>query len=200
MKSPIFFILVLFIGFGASGCAFGPIYSHETARTVGAGKGEFTGGFGNGGYLIKADVGLIENLDIGFHWESLSIGGKIKYAFLNNREAGLSLSGTLGAGTSFGGSYYAATATVSYLAGIWEPYLALRGTYVAYSSSSGSLSLNGSSLNLPQFGYSYAYCEPILGTRVWLYQQHLYFSAELGVPITLLGGVFVGSAGLGYRF
>lgn len=183
-----------------SGCAFGPLYSHETAQTVGAHKVEMTGIYGNAGITGKATWGLLDNLDLGLHWETLSIGLMLKYAFINNHVKGMSASGTLGIGESFGGNYFSVAGSVSYLTEVFEPYFTLRGVYVYYNSANTHFTLNGSSLDLPKFTYSYSYLEPIVGTRVWITPNHFFLSAEVGTIVVNGGGFVIASGGLGYRF
>jgi hypothetical protein len=194
---PISFIISL------SGCAFGPLYSHDTAQTVGSNRFEMVGGYGNAGMAAKATFGLMDNLDIGIHWESLSIGLKLKYAFINNHDSGLSVAGTAGIGDSFGGVYYTAAGSISYLTNEFEPYFMLRGVYVNYNSSNSSnssVSVNGSSLNLPEYTYSYSYLEPVLGSRLWLTPGHFFLSAEVGGIVIGSGAFAIASGALGYRF
>src|SRR4051794_11386575 len=99
--------LSLFLIFGLlGGCAVGPLVSHETARTVGKGHNELVAGYGIAGYALKWNLGLDDSLDVGIHWESLSLGARAKYAFINGREHGWSLASALGAGLSIGGKHY----------------------------------------------------------------------------------------------
>lgn len=79
MKNNILILLMLTTTV-LSGCAVGPLVSHETARTVGTTNHELMAGYGQAGYVIKWNYGLNENLDVGLHWESLSIGVRAKYA------------------------------------------------------------------------------------------------------------------------
>ena len=55
---------ILVLGFLTS-CAVGPLLNHETARTVGKGKHELSGGYSNAGYVFKWNYGLFEKFDFG---------------------------------------------------------------------------------------------------------------------------------------
>ena len=95
MKTVFYCLFLIFI---LSGCAVGPLAIHETARTVGKSNHELVAGYGIAGYVFKWNIGLSENWDIGLHWESLSIGLRAKYAFLQNSEKGWSLATAAGTG------------------------------------------------------------------------------------------------------
>ena len=110
-------------------CAVGPLVIHETARTVGNSNHELIAGGGQAGFIAKWNYGLSENLDIGLHWESLSLGVRAKYAF-ENKEAGWSFATALGTGGSVGGSHYYADFIASHKHGAWEPYMTLRAVHV----------------------------------------------------------------------
>lgn len=96
-----------------SACAFGPLVTHETARTVGKGHHEVLGGYGNSGYVIKWNAGITDDIDIGLQLESLSLGIRGKYAFINN-ERGFSVAAAAGIGSSIGGSHYYGDLLASY--------------------------------------------------------------------------------------
>ncbi len=121
---------IFLMSFLLSGCAIGPLVSHETARTVGKSNHELIGGYGSAGYVLKWNVGLTENLDFGVHWEFLSIGIRAKYALVNGNNNGLSLAIAGGIGESIGGSHYYGDLMASYLSGKWEPYGTLRVVHV----------------------------------------------------------------------
>ena len=78
-------LISVLLVFSLSGCAVGPLVSHETARTVGSSNSEIVGGYGQAGYVLKWNHGFGENFDLGFQYESLSVGFRAKYAFVNER-------------------------------------------------------------------------------------------------------------------
>src|SRR4051812_44550206 len=107
------FLLPLFLIL--SGCV-GPLVVHETARTLGSPKHhEFSGGYGNAGYVLKWNMGLLANWDFGIQYESLSWGLRTKYAFINSTDVGFSLAAAAGAGLTFGGTHYYGDLIASYM-------------------------------------------------------------------------------------
>lgn len=195
------FIFLLFSVF-LSGCAIGPLVSHETARTVGNSNHELIGGYGQAGHILKWNYGLTENLDLGLHWESLSIGVRAKYAFINNK-SGLSLASALGTGDSLGGSHYYGDIIGSYLTGSWEPYGTVRVVHVKNDP------LEFKNKNTGQVSFTidkseYDYGQFILGTRYW-FNDHWLLSIEASSLFTISSGFKTGNsvlagASFGYRF
>lgn len=195
------FALSLFSVF-LSGCAVGPLVSHETARTVGSSKHEVIGGYGQAGFVIKWNYGLTENLDFGLHWESLSVGVRAKYALINNN-SGWSLASALGTGSSFGGNHYYGDFIGSYLTGSWEPY----GTVRAVLVKNDPLEFKDKDTGQVSFTIDkseYVYGQFILGTRYW-FNSNWLFSIEASSLFPISSGfkveknVFAG-ASFGYRF
>lgn len=197
-------ILFLFAILLASlpGCAVGPLVSHETARTVGNSHHEVIGGYGMAGRVLKWNYGLTENLDLGFHLESLSIGIRAKYSFLNRNE-GWSLATALGTGTSIGGSHYYGDLIGSYLAGAWEPYGLLRLVQVKTDPWEFQEEDTGQiSFTIPSSKYRYG--QFILGTRYW-FNPHWLFSLEASSFFSLssdlkMSDTLLAGGSLGYRF
>lgn len=184
------------------GCAVGPLVSHETARTVGKSNHEFIGGYGQAGYVLKWNFGLAENLDLGLHWETLSIGVRAKYAFINS-ESGWSLASALGTGESIGGSHYYGDLIGSYFKDSWEPYGTLRIVHVKNDPLEFKNTDTGQvSLFIDRSEYQYG--QFILGARYWL-DDHWLISLEASSLFKVSSGfesgqtVFIG-ASLGYRF
>lgn len=195
--------LLLFVAIATlSGCAVGPLVSHETARTVGNSNHELIGGYGSAGYAVKWNYGLTENLDIGLHWETLSVGLRAKYAFINNK-TGWSLAGALGSGGSVGGSHYYGDIIGSYLTGFWEPYGTVRVVQVKNdplefrNKDTGQIDFT---VPTSQFNYG----QVILGTRYW-FTPHWLLSIEASTLFTMTSGVKIGNGAIvggsfGYRF
>jgi hypothetical protein len=186
-----------------SACAIGPVVSHETARTVGDGNSELMGGLGQAGYVFKWNHGLTPNLDMGVHWEMLSIGLRLKYAFINSGRHGWSLAGAAGIGSSVGGSHYYGDAIASYLAGSWEPYGTLRLVHVKNDPQEFKDKDTGSvEFRIDKTEYEYG--QFILGTRYW-FSPHWLLSLEATSFFTVSSGVHIGNGvlagfALGYRF
>ncbi len=186
-----------------SGCAVGPLFNHETARTVGNSNKELMGGFGSAGYLIKWTYGLSENLDLGIQWESWSLGLRAKYAFINQRESGWSLAAAAGTGFSIGGSHYYGDIIGSYLTGSWEPYATVRVVHVKHDPVKFKKEDNGLvdfTVHLPDYEYG----QVLLGSRFWL-NPHWILSLEMSSIFAITRGVAFNnfillSASLGYRF
>lgn len=185
-----------------SGCAVGPLVSHETARTVGDSNSELIGGYGQAGYVFKWNYGLTENLDFGLHWESLSIGLRAKYAFINN-DNGWSFASALGTGVSVGGNHYYGDIIGSYLVDSWEPYGTLRFVHVNNDPVEFKDEDTGQAdFTIP--GSQYQYGQFILGTRYW-FNPHWLLSLEASSLFALTSGLKFGGnvligAAFGYRF
>ena len=169
-----------------TGCTiFGPIQSHDLGRSLGGGNHNFHFSAivtvdekeeGNGiGALpsFRYDIGVSENLDLGFQYELLSSGIRGKYSFLNNKK-GLSASMSLGAGSSSGlaavGFYYNATLATSYKADSWEPFLNYRFTYVDIASD-GETTSEGPFGSDITFGSDDGYGQIFLGTKYWITEK-----------------------------
>lgn len=195
-------VIFCFLFLLLSGCAVGPLVSHETARTVGKSKSEVIAGFGEGGYVFKWNYGVTENLDLGVHWESLSVGLRAKYAFINKKE-GWSLASALGAGSSVGGRHYYGDLIGSHLSGAWEPYGTLRLVHVKADPIELKDNQTGSvefTIDKSEFDYA----QFIVGTKYW-FSENWVMSLEassfgaLTSGLVLSNGVILGGS-LGYRF
>ena len=157
-------------------CALGPVLNHETARSNGEGKGEFTAMSTSKGYLgLKFDYGILKDLDIGAQWESLNTSIYAKYSFLNQPN-GSSLAGLIGTGSTFGGNFNYIDLTYSYMATAFEPYIAAR--YITVRTDLSELTGNDtssifSSITKAEFSYAMAF----IGTKYW-FSKTLALSAE----------------------
>lgn len=200
MKKVILSFAVL--GMFLSGCAVGPLVSHETARTVGDGNHELVGGFGQAGYAFKWNYGLSDNLDLGLHYESLSIGLRSKYVFIKD-EDNWSVAGALGTGASVGGSHYYGDVIASYLTGAWEPYGTIRIVHVKNDPSEFRNTDTGQvAFTIDRIEYDYG--QLMLGTRYW-FDTNWLFSVEASTLFALSSGfkvdnAFILGAAFGYRF
>ena len=186
-----------------SGCAVGPLVQHETARSVGDGKHELIGGYGQAGIAARGNYGITENFDFGKQHESLSLGARGKYSIINGKSGGFSLAGAFGAGSSVGGNHMYLDVMTSYLAGTFEPYATARFVQVSTdpvdlrNTDTGEVAFTVRSAN-------YNYGQAIVGTRIWMNPNWL-LSLEasslfgLGDTVTFSDNVLVGAA-LGYRF
>lgn len=185
-----------------SGCALGPLANHETARSVGNSKHELIVGAGQSGWVGKWNYGLTEDLDLGIHYESLSLGVRAKYSFLNSNN-GWSIAGALGTGTNIGGSHTYGDFMVSHMSGTWEPYATFR--YVSVKTDpvefkdtdTGELHFT---IDTPNFNYGHYF----LGTRIWFTPKFL-LSLEFSKPVSLnddfrIDSETLFSGALGYRF
>jgi hypothetical protein len=194
--------LLLGLLIAISGCAVGPLVSHETARTVGTRNSELLGGYGVAGYVAKWNFGLTDDLDVGLHWESLSVGVRAKYAFLN-QSAGLSVAGAVGTGVSIGGSHYYGDLIASYLVGHLEPY----GTFRYVHVRSDPIELKNTETGEVGFTFpstNYQYGQIMLGTRYWITPNWI-LSLEVSNLVAFTSGLRFGNSllvggGLGYRF
>lgn len=195
-------VLVIALNILLSACAIGPLVSHESARTVGRTNNELVGGYGNSGYIFKWNFGLADNLDLGLHWESFSIGLRVKYAFLNQSQ-GWSWAGALGVGESFGGNHYYGDIIGSYKADAWEPYGTVRLVHVKNDpleieyENTGIVDLT---IGLREYNYG----QFMLGTRYW-FGPHWLLSLEASALRSFTSGVdfndtIVVGAAFGYRF
>lgn len=202
MKRPVILILIFCSLNFLSGCAIGPLVSHETARTVGKSNHELIGGYGQAGYAFKWNYGVAENWDIGLHLESLSWGIRTKYAFLNST-TGWSVATALGTGLSIGGRHYYGDIIGSYLVDSWEPYGTLRLVHVTNDPVELRDKKTGT-LDYTIDKFEYEYAQAIVGTRYW-FSEHWLLSLEVSSLISITQGVKIGNsliagAAFGYRF
>lgn len=195
-------ISLVLMGLLFSGCALGPLVSHETARTLGHGNKELLGGYGSGGYVVKFNYGASDNLDLGIQLESYSLDLRAKYSLLNSSH-GWSYAVAGGLGTSVGGSHYYADLMTSYLIKSWEPYGTLRFVHIVTDpmefkdEDTGNLDFTVSSTR-------YNYGQFILGTR-YHFDNRWMASGELSSLFAMSNGVSVSSGVLlglsvGYKF
>lgn len=186
-----------------SGCAVGPLVVHETGRTVGASNHEVIVGYGLSSYVAKWNYGVNPNLDFAVQLEALSLGVKLKYAFINNVEKGWSLAAAIGTGVSIGGRHYYADVITSYLTGSWEPYTALRVVRVKTDPLDFKNEDTGN-VDFTVDAYQYNYGQYILGVRYW-FNPNWLFSLEGSALFSMSSSVKIGSSSLvgasfGYRF
>lgn len=195
-----FFVALSFLSLSA--CAVGPLVSHETARTVGNANHELIGGYGQAGYVVKWNYGITKDLDFGIHWESLSIGVRFKYAFINP-SAGFALAAAAGAGSSVGGEHYYGDLLASYKSGHWEPYGTVRIVHV----KTDPVEFRDKDTGIFDFtvpSATYEYGQGILGTRFWFTENWL-LSVEASTLFAITkgfefsNGFFAGGA-FGYRW
>ena len=202
MKKYLLFICVVAV-VTFSGCAFGPLVSHETARTVGNSNHELIGGYGMAGLIFKWNYGLTENLDLGLHSESLSLGIRAKYAFIN-RTVGWSFATAFGTGISLpDASHFYGDLIGSYMTGAWEPYSTLRLVHVKNNSLDFKDQKTGQ-VNFTVPSSEYDYGQFILGTRYW-FSPHWLFSLEASSFFSATSGFKFGNnllvgAAFGYHF
>lgn len=187
----------------ASGCAVGPLVSHEPARTVGEGRDELTVGYGLASYVLKWNHGLAEDWDIGVQWEALSMGLRVKHAFVNAQEHGFSFAVAGGLGTSLGGNHYYGDLMLSYLSGKVEPYGSFRYVHVRTdpvefrNENTGQVAFT---VTVP----NYSYGQIFFGSRFW-FNETVNLSVEISSLASLSSGLTLGDsliygAGLGFRF
>jgi hypothetical protein len=186
-----------------SNCAVGPFVAHETARTVGKNGNEFTAGYGQGGYVFNWATGATDRLDLGVHWESYSLGARIKYGIVSNPEAGFALAVAGGIGISVGGRHVYGDLLGSYKSGIVEPYGVFRFVQVnADPLEFKSTDTGKTSFTIP--GSSFNYSQFMLGNRFWI-SEHWILSIEIAKlfsfqsDVSTNGAALIGGA-LGYRF
>lgn len=167
-----------------SGCAIGPLLSHDVGRSMGDGNHDIKL-MGSTGELwgFKYDYGLTDNFDIGFQWEALSAGIKLKYAWLNNQKSGMSIGTSLGTGTSFGGSYYNGALLLSYRSKYFEPFASVRYTKVESDETDLKDADTGELfVTIPSIEYDYT--QAFVGTKIW-------FASWFG--LSLEAGSFIAS-------
>jgi len=165
-------LLLIFI----TGCV-GPLVSHETARTVGRSAAELTFGEGSAGTVAKFNYGVLKDLDLGIHIESLSAGVRAKYAFVNAPEGGFSFAAALGTGETFNGKYNNVDLIASLLREKWEPYGTFRFVRVDLESNELDSSDDTGLFDLKKGETIYTYGQVILGSRYW-FDPHWIGSLE----------------------
>jgi len=202
-KSSLLLASLVVLALAVSGCAVGPLVSHEPARTVGEGRDELTVGYGLASYVLKWNHGLAEDWDIGVQWEALSLGLRVKHAFVNAQEHGWSFAVAGGFGTSLGGNHYYGDLMLSHLSSSVEPYGSFRYVHVRTdpvdfrNENTGQVAFTVSSAN-------YSYGQFFLGSRFWI-TPTVNFSLEISSLASLSSGLVLGDsliygAGLGFRF
>lgn len=196
-------ILVLMVTQTLVGCALGPLVSQEAGRTVGDGNHEFQLGYGSAQYFGKYTWGLTENLDFGVQYEAFSLGIRLKYAFINNREAGFALAVAGGTGASIGGSHQYIDVLASHLIGEWEPYVTIRYVWSKVDPVEFTNKDTGQvDFRTPNFNYSYGHF--FVGTRYWITKKWLLAIEGSGLFLMSSGlnvsqpSLIAGS--VGYRF
>lgn len=185
-----------------TGCAIGPLVSHETARTVGSGKHELIASYGQAGVVGKWSYGLGKNFDFAAQVESLSSGIKAKYAFLNQSE-GWSMATSLGYGTGWMSDHFYGDLHLSFKNGPVEPYLTLRYVQV-HTDKEDFKDHHSGSFEFEIDRMKFQYGQVMLGTRLWLTHHWLLslegsalFSTSQGINIA---DTFIFNGALGYRF
>jgi len=195
------FITHIIFLFCLTSCAVGPLVSHESARTVGKSNHELAGGYGNAGLALKWNYGLSDNFDLGVQLESLSLGLRAKYSFLNMKE-GWSFATAGGLGSSVGGKHYYVDLMTSYFSGKWEPYTTLRAVHVKTDPVEFNDEDTGM-LNFTVDRIHYNYGQLMLGSRFW-FTQKFFFSGEASTIFAISGfnsdSNLLLNAALGYRF
>jgi len=195
-------LVLLSLSLQLTACAVGPLVSHESARTIAPGHHEMIGGYGAAGLVFKWTSSVGKNWDVGLQWESLSLGVRAKYAFLNS-SAGWSLASAFGAGLSIGGRHLYGDLIASYLSGKLEPY----ATFRAVGVKTDPLELRDEDTGHVDFrvnSSTYYYGQAMLGSRFWL-NDRAFLSAELSslFPLSsdlkIHGNLLIGAA-VGYRF
>jgi len=178
MKKIMMATLFVAQAFVLSSCVMGPINTFETGRTSGDGRGELLAGIGSTGFVGKLNYGVSENLDIGVQLETFSLGGKLKYALMNNQEKGFSLAMAGGAGVGGGNSsHYYGDVIASYLSGDLEPYGSFRFVHAINKSYDEKNDTNDNWIfNIQKREFNYQQYN--LGLRYWVNEQ-LTLNAEL---------------------
>lgn len=159
-----FKLLLLLLGMliYTSGCAIAPLSNLYTARSQGRGGVEI--GLGavtttsGGGFVpaVKFDYGILDNLDLGFKYETLDVGINAKYAFINGK-TGPSLALAASYGSTTGGSYWYVGPVFSIKAGFFEPYISARYNQVYWNSTtvtSGSFTVVAPTTNITYMHYT----------------------------------------------
>lgn len=170
-------IAIVFLSVIVGGC-FGPLVSHDTARTVGNGKTSFKAiatNISSEYYGFKLDHGFGDNLDLGYSLETGSNGISAKYAFVNNAR-GSSFGAKVGYGSTFGGHYTLGSLLASYKGSNWEPYLNFQYVKVTIDEQDVKDSRTGDVFaTTPKFDFNYT--QAFIGTKYW-FTPHFALSLE----------------------
>jgi len=157
-------IAILLLSVFIAGC-FGPLMSHESARTVGNQKTGFRVIASNAGYGFKLDHGFGENLDLGYSLETYSTGISAKYAFVN-KDRGSSFASKIGYGSTFGGHYYMGSLLGSYRGSNWEPFANIQYTKVTIDQQDVKDANTGDVFaTTPKFDFNYT--QAFVGMKYW---------------------------------
>ncbi len=158
------------------------------------------------GLLLKANFGIFEDLDFGIHYESLSIGVRAKYAWINSQEQGWSVSTAAGVGRGGYSTHYYGDLMAGHLKRPWEPYGTLRIVHVKTDpveledESNGDHFFHFETID----SVSFTYGQLILGARYWTQPQY-FLSGEISTLAAFdsdvtIGNGFILSGALGRRF
>jgi len=194
----------IFLGsFIVSGCAVGPMTSHETARTVGKGKFEGLGGLGQSGYFAKGHFGVTRRLDLGLELETLTFGARAKGTIFRQKN-GWSVASAFGFGGGSDNRYYYVDGIASYFLGHWEPYGTLR--YISGKADLTELRSreDATSLSFTTRKADFSYFQLMGGTRYWIDKNWLLsVEAATFLPVSTdfeVRDMLILSAAAGYRF
>ena len=186
MSKNSFFIFAC--AFFLSACAVAPFSNHTTGRTNGAGQSHLVVGSTIGNLrvpVVKYDIGVLDNLDLGFDYEVATLGAQAKVGFMDAKSDGFAIAALAGAGNGGNGYYVYGGPAMSYKYDILEPYSVIRYNYVHFNSSQTQLGGLGT-LSIPAGRYSYMMYT--LGLSV-MALDWLGFSGEY----TFLGGTGSGT-------
>ena len=159
------------------------------------------------GYLLKANYGVFEDFDIGIHYESLNIGVRAKYGWINSQVEGWSLSTAIGAGRSSFSTHYYGDLMLGYLKKPWEPYGTLRIVRVKTDpvefESESHDSNNYFAFNRVE-SFEFTYGQIIFGSRYWT-QPKWFLSGEISTLLVFDSSVqvstgYILSGAMGHRF
>ncbi|MCO5141602.1 MAG: hypothetical protein M9962_00770 [Oligoflexia bacterium] len=165
------YVHILILSIFMTSCAVAPLSTHTTARTNGKGESMASVGstlaIGSNNIWVpslKYSIGLSEEWDFGFQYEVIEYGIWGKYAFIQNKDEGLSFAGVLGTGLSFEGFYGYLGPMISWKKGIFEPYFFTRFNYVRYPKAKIDLASIGEVSVRPG---TYRYLQHTLGFFIW---------------------------------
>jgi len=183
-------VLVLML---ASACALAPISSNFTGRSLGSGTVGLDGGAvvaGSGMFAARLAIGLGPNLDFGAQYDTLSAGLFAKYSLINNRDSGFSLAGFAGGGVAVNGYYIYGGPSLSFKAGIFEPYFVGRFNWVHYGENKSS---SGFDITAGDFNYLQFTAGSVLwfSRAVGINAEISYFSGTTG-STQLIGPIIAG--------
>lgn len=202
MKLFINIVLLIFL----NACALGPIINQDVGRSLGKSNSRIR----VSGYpqaespnltSIQMDTGLSDNWDIGFQYEITSMGLRLFYSIINNKE-GFALSSSLGYGWVFSGNYSNLGLNMSYKAGAMEYFTGYRHTQVSLDATELTSSNTGDVfLNIPSADYDYGVAS--LGFKYW-FTDRFNLALEAADFTSLSIGEFnsktLVNIGLGYDF